>query len=88
MKSTQISSMFMSLTETEEARLCGGESLVVSHGVYNHVVKVKGAAGKPGVKKQTVQSTSTTKVVKITKQGKIPDLGIFKNLFSLLGFDW
>ncbi|MEH2301068.1 MAG: hypothetical protein V7K88_19225 [Nostoc sp.] len=93
MKSTQISSMFMSLTKTEEASLCGGKTSMVfkqvSHN-YN-VIEVKRSTGKSGVKKQTVQSTSTTKVVKTTNKGEIPKVKLFDSLSSLsflLNFDW
>ncbi|MEI1373970.1 hypothetical protein PQG02_16890 [Nostoc sp. UHCC 0926] len=88
MKSTQISPMFMYLTETEEATLCGGETLLFSKRVYHKVITVKGSAGKPGVKKQTVQSTSNTKVVKTINKGKIPQGISFDFLSSLLNFDW
>ncbi|WP_375469214.1 hypothetical protein [uncultured Nostoc sp.] len=90
MKNIQISPMFMSLTETEEASLCGGETLLVSKKVYHYhkVITVKGSTGKPGVNKQTVKSTSTTKVVKTTKKGEIPRGKLFDSLSSLLDFDW
>ncbi|MEH1939359.1 MAG: hypothetical protein V7L01_03955 [Nostoc sp.] len=93
MKSTQISPMFISLTETEEEKLCGGESLVVSKGAYiNNVVKLKGEPGKKGVKKQTVQSSSvesTVKVVKTSKDVKIPELKALLSLFDLSSLlDW
>ncbi|WP_334976319.1 hypothetical protein [Nostoc sp.] len=78
----------MSLIETEEASLCGGKTLVVSKKVYHKVITVKGSAGKPGVNKQTVKSTSTTKVVKTTNKGEIPKGKLFDSLFSLLDFDW
>ncbi|MCC5646025.1 hypothetical protein LC607_24435 [Nostoc sp. CHAB 5824] len=93
MKSTQISPMFISLTETEEVSLCGGQSLVLSNGLYEgKVLKVKGSPGKKGVKKQTVTSTtvtSTTKVVKTTKDVKIPK-GLLDELDGLLSslLDW
>ncbi|MEH2453517.1 hypothetical protein [Nostoc sp.] len=90
MKSTQIYPMFMPLTETEEASLCGGKTSIVfkqvSHN-YN-VIEVKKATGKPGVKKQTVQSTSNTKVVKTTKKVEIPQVKLFDSLSSLLNFNW
>lgn len=86
--------MFVFMTETEEASLCGGESLTVSKGVYDNVVQIKGSSGKPGVKKQTVQSTSTTKVVKTISKGKIPQaevsnlLSSLSSFLKLVGFDW
>jgi hypothetical protein len=92
MKSIQISPMFISLTETEEESLCGGETLKLSNGLYEgKVIKVKGSSGKKGAKKQTVTSTtvtSTTKVVKTTKDVKIPK-GLLEELDDLLSlFDW
>lgn len=89
MKSTQISSMFISLTKTEEASLCGGENLVLSNGVYNGVVKkIKVASGKKGVKKQTVKSSTTLVTKKTTKVGKISQSELLNslglNLSSLL----
>ena len=88
MKSTQISPMFLSLTETEEASLCGGETQLVFKRYYHKVITVKGSAGKPEVKKETVKSTSTTKVVKTTNKGKIPQGKLFDFLSSVLNFDW
>ncbi|MEH1835014.1 MAG: hypothetical protein V7L29_23885 [Nostoc sp.] len=94
MQSTQISSMFMFITETEEASVCGGESTVISSGVYDGVVKTKGSPGKPGVKKQTVESTSSTsstKVVKIINKGKIPQkevLDLLSSISSILKLDF
>ena len=88
MKSTQIFPMFMSLTETEEASLCGGKTLLVFKKVSHNVIKVKGSAVKPGVKKQTIQSTSNTKVVKTTYKGNVPQEKLFDSLSSLLNFDW
>lgn len=81
--------MFMSLTETEEASLCGGETQLVFKKVYHKVITVKGSAGKPVVNKQTVKSTSTTKVVKTTNKGEITKgkLSDFVSSF-LLHFDW
>ena len=90
MKSTQISPMFMSLTKTEEASLCGGKASIVFKQVShnNNVIEVKRSTGKSGVKKQTVQSTLTTKVVKTTKKGEIPKGKLFDSLSFLLNFDW
>ena len=93
MKSTQISPMFLSLTETEEASLCGGETKLVFKSVYHKVITVKGSAGKPEVKKKIVQSasitsTSTTKVLKTTKKAEIPQGKLFDFLSSVLNFDW
>ncbi|MEH2315046.1 MAG: hypothetical protein V7K35_27395 [Nostoc sp.] len=90
MKSIQISPMFMSLTKTEEVSLCGGKASIVSKRVsHNHnVIKVKKATGKPGVKKQTVQSTLNTKVVKTTNKVEIPKEISFDSISSLLNFDW
>lgn len=88
MKSIQICPMFISLSETEEESLCGGETLNLSNGLYEgKVIKVKGSSGKKGAKKQTV--TSTTKVVKTTKDVKIPK-GLLDELDSLLSplLDW
>ncbi|MEH2393522.1 MAG: hypothetical protein V7K21_18320 [Nostoc sp.] len=89
MKSIQIFPMFMSLTKTQEASLCGGKTSIVFKQVsHNHnVIKVKKATGKPGVKKQTVQSTLNTKVVKITNEVEIPKGISFDFLSSLLNFD-
>ncbi|MDF5737480.1 MULTISPECIES: hypothetical protein [unclassified Nostoc] len=62
MESTQTSSMFTSLTETDEASLCGG---VVS--ITKGTVK-KGAAGKKGTagKKGASASVKKVKIVKST----------------------
>jgi len=67
MKSAQTSSMFTSLTETEEASLCGGISIIsITKGtVKKGTTGKKGASGKKGssvsVKKVTiVESTTTT----------------------------
>ncbi|MEH2382662.1 MAG: hypothetical protein V7K27_27880 [Nostoc sp.] len=81
MKSTQIFSMFMSLTETEEASLCGG-SVSFSNG---NIIKVKSSLAKPGVKKPAVKSTSTTKVVKSIKGGVISDKAL-SDLLSPISF--
>ncbi|MBW4424818.1 MAG: hypothetical protein KME50_10280 [Nostoc desertorum CM1-VF14] len=85
MKSTQIFSTFISLTETEESSVCGGESVVYSS---NTVIYSKGKSSwkKTQVKKQTVKSAK--KVLKTAKIGKIAELGILKRLSSLLDFDW
>ena len=88
MKSTQMSPMFMSLTKAEEASLCGGKTQLLSKKVYHKVITVKGSAGKPGVKKQTVQSISNTKVVKTTNKVEISKGISFDLLSSLLNFDW
>ncbi|MEA5626519.1 hypothetical protein [Nostoc sp. UHCC 0251] len=95
MKSIQISPMFISLTESEEESLCGGETLNLSNGLYEgKVIKVKGSSGKKGAKKQTGTSStvqSTTKVVQTTKDVKISEglLDELDGLFSYLSiFDW
>jgi hypothetical protein len=89
MKSIQISPMFISLTGTEEESLCGGESTVVSKGLYDEAKVYKKTPGNKGAKKQTVTSstvTSTKKVVETSKDVKVLDLDILDELFSL--FDW
>lgn len=80
--------MFMSLTQTEEASLCGGETQLVFNRVYHKVITVKGSTGKSVVKKQIVKSTSTTKVVKTTNKAEIPQVKLFDFLSSVLNFDW
>ncbi|MEH2296037.1 hypothetical protein [Nostoc sp.] len=86
MKSTQISSMFMFMTEAEEASLCGGSTVAFSNGT---ITKVKSSLAKAAVKKQPAKkafkSTSTTKVVKNIKGGAIPQGVISPDLLSLFG---
>ncbi|MEH2363688.1 hypothetical protein [Nostoc sp.] len=84
MKSTQISSMFMFLTETEEASLSGG-SVTLSNG---NIIKLKSSLKKPAVKKPAVKSTSTKKVVKSIKGGEISEKELSKLLPSIISFDW
>ncbi len=92
MKSIQIYPMFISLTETEEERLCGGETLNISNGLYeDKVIKVRGSSGQKGAKKQTGTSStvqSTTKVVETTQDVEVLNFGILADLFSLSLFDW
>ncbi|MEH2371538.1 hypothetical protein [Nostoc sp.] len=66
MKSAQTSSMFTSLTETEEASLCGGTAIVsITKGTVKKGTTGKNASsGKKAssvvvVKKVTVKSTTT-----------------------------
>lgn len=87
MESTEIFSTFISLTETEESNVCGGESVVYSTNtvIYN---KGKSSWKKTEVKKQTVKSAKKVLKTAKTKIDKIPELGILKDLSSLLDFDW
>ncbi|MDZ8188723.1 MAG: hypothetical protein RMX96_28205 [Nostoc sp. ChiSLP02] len=88
MKSTQISSMFTSLSEAEESGVCGGTSLEISKGDSVHkVIKIKGKPGKKGVKKQKVESS--VKIVKTTKNVKALDSKLLDGLFDALeALDW
>ncbi|MEH1928665.1 hypothetical protein [Nostoc sp.] len=65
MKSAQTSSMFTSLTETEEASLCGGTAVSVTQGTVTKGKTGKNASsGKKGaaavVKKVTIVKSITT----------------------------
>ncbi|MHC5718423.1 MAG: hypothetical protein ACYTX0_41680 [Nostoc sp.] len=89
MKSTQTSSMFTSLTETEEASLCGGTPIV---SITKGIVK-KGATGKNAlsgkkalsvvVKKVTIVKSSITNAT-VTTTTTIPTTaGVSFDLASL-----
>ncbi|MEH2412170.1 hypothetical protein [Nostoc sp.] len=89
MKSTQISSMFMFMTETEEASLCGGSTAVAVSNETGTITKVKASLAKAAVKKQPAKkafkSTSTTKVVKNIKGGAIPPEVLSPDFLSIFG---
>ncbi|MEH2415082.1 hypothetical protein [Nostoc sp.] len=66
MKSAQTSSMFTSLTETEEASLCGGISII--NNTKGTVIKGKAGIsrkGKNGAAGKKVSSKSVKKVIPV-----------------------